>query len=310
MNFQQLEYVIALNHHRHFGKAAEACHVTQATLSGMIKKLEEEVGYQIFDRSHQPVKITESGVGFLAIANDILKRKNELYNLKDNEDHLTGVLRIGVIPTVATSLLPLVLSQITSEQPNLKLEIKEITTDEIQKELVSDAIDIGILATPLNNDILEEFILYYEAMMIYGVDGDSEYISTSNIDKNKVWLLEEGHCFRDQTIDVCNIKPRQMHDEQIVFRGSSFDTLLSMTDKFGGITLIPELYFHSLSEKRKTMTKHFRSPVPVREISIVAYRPFVKKKSIAYLSQVIKNTIEPLLAANQLKNQDMQIIGI
>lgn len=310
MNFQQLEYTIALNQHKHFGKAAEACHVTQATLSGMIKKLEEELGYKIFDRRHQPVKVTEQGMQFLDIANGILKQKAKLYDLDNDDLALSGTLRMGVIPTIASSLLPRILPIIRVVYPDLRLEISEITTEEIQHLLIEDVIDIGILATPLQNNLIEEYILYYEAMMVYGIDQDQEYITSDLINDTKIWLLEEGHCFRDQSIDICDIKPKNISDEKIVFKGSSFDTLLSMTDNFGGITLIPELYYQSLAAERKERTKHFITPIPVREISIVAYRPMVKMKSINALSQLIKEHIVPLLITKDMKNKDLKIIGL
>lgn len=311
MNFQQLEYVLAVHRHKHFGTAAENCHVTQATLSGMIKKLEEELQILLFDRSRKPIKTTDSGIRFIEIARTILQQKEQLYLLNKVSETLEGSLSIGIIPTIANSLLPILLPVLLEKNPKLKLTISEITTDEIKQQLTLDKIDIGILATPIDDNKFEEHILYYEPMMVYGVlDQQKEYVSSNDVKDNTIWLLEEGHCFRRQALTICEIKEKEIESSNLSFKGSSFETLLNLTDKFGGYTLIPELYYKSLAEDKKKITKHFQKPIPVREISIITYGHFAQNQTIAYISSLIQKLVSNQLYTQKLKNSELEIIGI
>jgi len=311
MNFQQLEYIIAVDQHHHFAKAADGCHVTQATLSAMIKKLEAELGVIIFDRSRQPIKTTDEGEKTIATAREILKLQGSLTQIKhSDEPTITGELRLGVIPTVANSLLPIILPPILKEYPDLHLQITEITTEEIKAQLLNDQIDGGILATPLDEESMEENILYYEAMMVYGVKkSDKKYIPTDAIKDHKIWLLEEGNCFRNQATIICDIREKSQGLDNLSFEGSSFDTLLNLTDKFGGYTLVPELYYNQLPEDKKRITRHFEKPLPVREISLVYHRPYAKKRTLNTLSERITELIAHRLITQRMKSSDLEIVG-
>ncbi|MFY0685783.1 MAG: LysR family transcriptional regulator [Cyclobacteriaceae bacterium] len=311
MNFQQLEYAIAVHRLKHFGKAADSCHITQATLSAMIIKLEQELNIELFDRSKKPIKTTDTGVRFVEIAERVLKEQAAFFKLDQAEEHIIGELKIGIIPTIANTLLPLILPMVMRDHPDLKLHIAEITTEEIKQQLMMDHIDLGILATPLDDELLEEHILYYEPMMIYGIDNvDKGYVTSKDVKNQRIWLLEEGHCFRNQAITICEVREKDMRENNLNFRGSSFDTLINLTDGFGGYTLLPELYAGTMSDLRKSKTKQFQKPVPVREVSIVTYRQLSKQNAVTYLSNLIKNQIPPLLSSHQFKNAEMEIIGI
>ena len=311
MNFQQLEYVIAVHKAKQFWQAAEDSNVTQATLSAMIRKLEDELGIELFDRSHKPVKTTQDGLTFIEIAKRLLKERDALYEIGRSEKQLKGRITIGIIPTIATSLLPLVLSTILEENPALHLEVIELTTEEIIKQLYVDKIDYGILATPIEEEDIEENIMYYEPMMVYGIeDKEKGFVTSEDVKEGQVWLLEEGHCFRNQAMTICEIKEKQINAQNLNFRGNSFETLLNLTDQFGGYTLLPELYFNSLYKDRAEKTKHFEKPVPVREVSLINYRKVGKKLEIEYFTELIKKKIEPLLSTRQLKNDDIDVIGI
>lgn len=312
MNFQQLEYVLAVHKHKHFAVAAENCHITQATLSAMIKKLEEELNVLLFDRSRQPVKTTDAGLQFMEIARQILQKRDQLYLLNNTSSELEGELSVGIIPTTANALLPLILPTILEENPKLKLKISEITTEDIKQQLLMDKIDLGILATPIHDPQYEEHLLYYESMMVYGIrDLKKEYVSSRDLKDRKVWLLEEGHCFREQSLTICEIKEKEQQSSNLNFMGGSFETLLNLTDKFGGYTLVPELYYQTtMSKAKQQRTKHFRAPIPVREISIVTYRQHAKNKTIAYLTKVIKDKVSNLLSTTSMPNKNMEIIGI
>lgn len=308
MNFQQLDYALAVNKEQHFGLAAESCNITQATLSAMIKKLEEELGYFLFDRSHKPVKTTEKGIRFMELARSIINQQAEMKLLSNQTETLEGKLTLGIIPTVANSLLPIILTTILKDNPKLELEISEITTEEIKKQLIADKIDLGILATPLKEPLLQEHVLYYEPMMVYGVkEKNKSYVSSEDIKGGNVWLLEEGHCFRSQALVICEIKEKEIGLNNLKFRGNSFETLLNLSDSFGGYTLLPELYFNTMDENKKSITKHFKKPIPVREISIVSYRPHTHTEAINYLTDLIQNAV--LLSSYKLKNNEMDVIG-
>ena len=252
MNFQQLEYVMAVHKHKHFGIAADSCHITQATLSAMIKKLEEELKILLFDRSRKPIQTTDMGLQFIETARTILQQKELLFSLNKQTEKLEGKLSIGIIPTVANSLLPIILPSILKENQKLQLTISEITTEEIKTQLIMDKIDIGILATPINDKQFDEHILYYEPMMIYGIlDKKKEYVNSKDIKNGNIWLLEEGHCFRNQALTVCEIKEKELSPSNLNFMGSSFETLLNLTDKFGGYTLVPELYYKNMPKQKQ-----------------------------------------------------------
>ncbi len=312
MNFQQLEYALAVQQYQHFGKAAESCNITQATLSAMIKKLEEELKIQLFDRSSQPILVTEKGTEVLLLANKIIHEKNNLLSLQHaSTTEIKGILRLGIIPTIASTLLPLILPTILKENPELELVISEIKTEDIVEQLKIGKIDLGILATPLEHVELEETILYYEPMMLYGIkDKSKKYVSGKDVKSSKVWLLEEGNCFRNQSITICNIQSKQLKESQLQFEGSSFDTLLRLSDQFGGYTLVPELYYNTLSKREKKRCKPFVKPIPVREISLVHSRPDAKKLSALLLSETIKDIVEGVISTTHQKSSDLSIIGI
>jgi LysR family hydrogen peroxide-inducible transcriptional activator len=311
MNFQQIKYVLAVDQHKHFGLAAESCHITQATLSAMIKKLEHELSLELFDRSKHPIKTTDQGEAFIGIAKKILYFENEIRAISQKNMPLAGDLSIGIIPTVANTLLPIILPAITSAFPELRLKITEITTEEILQHLLMDKLDLGILATPLDNDDFDETILYYEPMMIYGIaDQQKGYVSSEDVKDKRIWLLEEGHCFRNQVMTICEIREKEMHNSNLEFEGSSFDTLLNLTDTFGGYTMIPELYYKGLAKEKQARAKYFQPPVPVREISIVSYRPSVKANAVSYLKGLITELISNKVSTSKYQNHELDIIGI
>ncbi len=312
MNLQQLEYIVAVDQFKNFSKAAEYCYITQATLSTMIKKLEEELEIVIFDRKTNPIVTTDEGKIIVVQAIKVLQETYQLKELaKKKLDHFTGILKIGIIPTVANSLLPVVLLPILEKFPDLHIEMFEITTNNIIKQLKEGTIDVGIMATPMEIDDYEEEILYYETLMVYGkFDEDTHFVIPDEIKNHRIWLLEEGNCLRNQFINLCALKKSQNIPSNLKFDSNSFETLLNMVDQLGGLTLIPELYFQSLTEERKKKVRNFSAPVPVREISFVYYRPFAKRKVIEALAKEIRDLIQPVLMAKEFKNSELEIVKI
>ncbi len=309
MNLQQIEYIVALDKFKSFSKAAEACFITQATLSTMVKKLEEEFDMVIFDRKTNPIITTDCGKEIIEEAKRILIHINNLKNLPSKlKGKIEGELKIGIIPTIASNLLHRIIPNLLNKYPNLRLKINEITTSNIIAQLKTGGIDVGIVSTPLQKNEFEEKILYYEKLMVYGKikNNQKEYLSPKDIAYEKIWLLEEGNCLSDQIMNVCSLSAKKVNTN-FDFKPNSFDSLLNMVDITNGLTLIPELYVLDLSKEKKGKVANFKTPYPVREVSLIYNRPYAKLRLINALGKEIKQTILPILHTSKLKNKEMII---
>jgi LysR family hydrogen peroxide-inducible transcriptional activator len=300
MNLQQLEYIVAVDTHRHFANAADACFVTQATLSMMIKKLEQELGIVIFDRSKQPVVPTEAGKLFIEQARVVLRETELLKQVSSNmKTGLQGELKIGIIPTLAPYLLPLFLPGFLKKHTSIKLKIQEQTTDQLLQMLAADKIDVGIMATPLSDKNFKETPLFYEEFKVFVASHDKQlkkkYLLPEDIDVNKLWLLEEGHCLRSQALNLCELQKQQARAHNLDYETGSIESLLKITEINEGITIVPELATLNFDEALHEKLRHFKPPVPVREISLVTYRHFVKKKLLELLQKEITESVKPHL---------------
>lgn len=309
MNFQQLEYIVAVDTYRHFAKAAEHSFVTQATLSMMIQKLEAELGILIFDRSRQPVTPTLTGKKIIEQARRILMESvklKELVNMEKGE--VTGELKVGIIPTLAPYLLPLFLKKFSDDYPLVKLNISEHTTATIIRKLKDGRLDAGILATPLSDNSIKETPLFFEKFYLYVNKNekgfDKQYVLPANIDINRLWLLEEGHCMRSQILNFCELKKALAGEEKIHYEAGSIETLKNLVDKNFGITIIPELATKNLTPSGKKRLRYFKAPAPVREISIVTHREYVK----LMLIDVLKITILASVPENMKSQKDVTVI--
>lgn len=304
MNLQQLEYILAVDQYRHFGQAAKHCHVTQPTLSTMINKLENELDVRIFDRCRHPVVPTQEGIEILSQARRVLDEANRIKQIvMDFKGEIRGELKLGVIPTVAPFLLPLFLNDFLQKYPNLKLSISEYTTEHIVEKLQYGELDAGILATPLHLESIREVSVYNEEFLVYaGVKEDlirKKYVIPKDIDLNRLWLLEEGHCLRSQIINLCELKKRGNYLTNLHYEVGSIDTLKRLVDSNKGITILPELAVIDFPEESKKFLHYFKPPVPVREISIVTYRHFVKERLIELLKTEISQKIKPLVGRSK-----------
>lgn len=297
MNLQQLEYIIAVDNFRHFQKAADKCCVTQATLSMMIRKLEEELGIKIFDRSKQPVKPTDIGNRLISQARKIIAESAKMKEIVTEEkQEVKGNLRIAVIPTLAPYLLPLFLKKFSLKYPAVNLTIAEYTTETIIRMLKNEQLDAGLLATPLNDPSVKEQPLFYEKYFLY-VNKDEkgykkQYVLPDDIDINRLWLLEEGHCMRNQILNLCELKKKSEADEKLHYEAGSIETLKNLVEKDLGITVIPELATLNLSSSQKKLIRFFKPPAPVREISLVTHREYIKHKLIDALKETILSVID------------------
>jgi LysR family hydrogen peroxide-inducible transcriptional activator len=290
MTLIQLEYIVALDTHRHFVLASERCFVTQPTLSMQIQKLEDELGVKIFDRTKQPVIPTEIGKSIIAQARVILREANVIKDLIDDQkDSMTGELRIGVIPTLAPYLLPPLFQRIREKYPQLDLVIKETITEEVIHELKNNRLDCGIVVTPLKDASIKEDVLFYEELFIYvsrkNALYDKKYVLANEIDPNQLWLLEEGHCFRSQVLNLCEL--RKYSDLHFKYETGNIETLKRMVENSDGITILPELAVMEFGKSQMKFVKKLKEPSPAREVSIVTHRDHIKTKLIKTLKEEI-----------------------
>ncbi len=311
MNLQQLDYIIAVDTFRHFAKAAEKSFVTQATLSMMIQKLETELGVKIFDRSRQPVTPTEIGKKIIEQARRIVSEAGqikEIINLEKGD--VAGELKVGIIPTLAPYLLPLFLKEFSDTYPQVKLNISEHTTTTIIQKLKSGLLDAGILATPLNDNSIKEQSIFFEKYFLYVNNKekgfDKQYVLPSNIDISRLWILEEGHCMRSQILNLCELKKAHSDEEKIHYEAGSIETLKNIVEKNFGITIIPELATFNLTNSQKKRLRYFKPPTPVREISIITHREFIKMRLIEALKEMILSVIPETMKSTK----DIKVVEI
>ena len=304
MTITQLEYIIALDNFRHFATAANACFITQPTLSMQIQKLEDELGIKLFDRSKQPVIPTEMGEEVLQQARVVMHEVKIMHELiKEKQGVFMGELRIGIIPTLAPYLLPLFLQSFLSKYPHIKLKIKEMTTDIIVENLKTGKIDAGLLVTPLLDNTIKEQPLFYEELVAYVSKSSAaykkNYVLAEDFDLKELWLLEEGHCFRSQIVNLCELKKQNKENSRFEYEAGSVETLRKMVEMNNGITILPEMATFDFNEKQLSMVKHFQNPVPVREISLVTHRDYVKKKLVDVLKAEILLAMPPKIMMNK-----------
>ena len=301
----QLEYIVAVDTYRHFGRAAESCFVTQPTLSMQIKKLEEDLEVIIFDRSKQPLIPTDVGQRLIDQAKIVLSESQELKNIiKDHKNEVSGLLRIGIIPTLAPYLLPLFIGRYKRSWPNIIIKVEELTTAHIVDLLQKDLLDVGILVTPLKEVKIIEKPVFYEEMLIYANENHplhlQEEISVKDIATPDIWLLSDGHCFRDQVVNLCSYMTGAGGSLPFQFEAGSLETLMNIVDKEGGITLIPELAKYTMPEERKKNLLSFTQMKPLREVSLVYSRHFAKHKLINLLWREVKDSLPAgLLSADR-----------
>ena len=307
MTITQLEYIIALDTYRHFATAADKCFVTQPTLSMQVQKLEDELGSKLFDRSKQPVIPTEIGEEIIQQARIILHEVKMMHQLiTDKQGILKGELRIGIIPTLAPYLLPLFLQSFLAKYPDINIKVKEMTTDIIIDNLKAGKIDAGLLVTPLQDSSIKEYHLFYEELIAYVSRKNAAYKKTyvlaDDIDLKELWLLEEGHCFRSQIINLCELKKLSKHQSHFEYEAGSVETLRKMVEMNNGVTILPEMATLDFTVKQLNMVRHFKAPVPVREVSLVTHRDYIKKKLVDVLKEEIIAAIPSKILLNKNKN--------
>lgn len=284
MTIQQLEYIVALDTHRSFVRAAESCHVTQPTLTMQVKKLEDEWSMLLFDRTKKPIEPTPFGTSVVKKARQVLREFHQLEEIiKSDKETMEGEFRIGVIPTLAPYVMPRFLKLFTEQHPEVRLVVEELQTLEIIERLKGDQLDIGLLVTPLEESEIREIPLFNESFMIYASDVHPLYgqksIDPEKLPDEDLWILNQGHCFRSQVLNICRPKNEQIDHQGFMYESGSIETLKQLVDQNGGFTLIPELSARSGFESAHVIP--FNDPQPVREVSFVTHQGFTKEHLLA-----------------------------
>lgn len=305
MTIQQLEYILAVEKFRHFGHAAEACFVTQPTLSAQVSKLERELEVIIFDRSKMPVIPTEIGELIIMQAKKVVSESKGIYELVSQmKGDVSGLIKIGIIPTLAPYLLPLFIQDFIRKYPNVQLQVQDMVTEDIIKKLKNDELDLGIVVTPLDEPGIMEQPLFYEKFFAYLSTGNGllkkSKVSVNEIIREELWVLQQGHCFRDQVLNLCDQAKFQRMNFH--YESGSLEGLKNMVNRYRGVTLLPELAAQGLNGEERSRIREFDGQAPVREVSLVLTRRFLKKKLVALLyDEIIASIPEEMLANKQGK---------
>lgn len=302
MNLQQLEYIVALDTHRHFVNAAKACGVSQPTLSTLVTRLEEELDTAIFDRSAHPIRPTAVGEKIIEQAKAVLLKLAQIKELSLNErEQKSGKIRLGVIPTVAPYIIPPLFNELQQYKEQIDLHVSEQQTHIIVDQIRKGELDMAILATPLNNDDILEIPLYYEKFIAYvspkeEIHAQSE-IQSSLMPTEHLWVLKEGHCMRNQIFNFCESKSEYAQ----IYEAGSINTLIGIVDANGGYTVIPELHIPLLSQQQQTHLRPLSEPTPVREISLILRTDYVRQGLVNTIVDAVKAVIPEDMIDARLK---------
>lgn len=300
MTLIQLKYAVTLDKVRNFAMAAQELLIAQPTLSLQIQKLEKYLGIILFDRTKNPISTTVEGAEFLKQAKIVLQEAEKLeFMYSQKGDTVSGELRVGIIPTVSSSLLVKIIPVMFKKYPELKLKLYEIPTNQIVQKLESNELDVGILATPLNNKKIKEEHLYYEPFFAYippGMKIAGESITIDEIQEHDVIVLGEEHCFRGQTLKVCKSSTLGR------IEAGNFETIKKLVDNNLGITLLPE--FEDVKDESRKLK--IKNPTPAREISVVTSFSFYKTK----LLRSLKNEILNLIPRSYHSKNGYMVIGV
>ncbi len=307
MTLQQLEYVMAVYRQKHFAKAAEACGVTQPTLSSMVQKLEEELGMKIFDRKKQPAVPTPEGKLVIEQAWRVLVRARKLKEaVEEEKKSLEGTFNIGILPTIAPYLIPRFFPQLMNKYPKMDVRITEMKTADIKKALIHGDIDAGILAKMEDMDLFDSHHLFYERYFVYASKESALYrtevVKTANLNEEYLWLLDEGHCFRDQLVKYCQLKAGMK--SQKAYSLGSIETFMRMVESEKGVTFIPELAVAQLGEAQKGLVRPFTIPVPTRNVVMLTAKNFIRKTLLQLLIEKIQQAVPAeMLTLNRTRQE-------
>lgn len=311
MTIVQLEYIVAVDTYRSFVLAAEKCFVTQPTLSMQVQKLEDTLGVKLFDRSRQPVTPTEIGIEVIAQARILLGESEKIKEIiSDRQREMAGELRVAIIPTVSPYILPKILHGFVEKYPGVKLIVWEQTTEQIIQQLKFGTIDCGIMSTPLHESNLTEIPVFYENFVAYVSKSSKLFkkknINPDDIDMEEIWILNEGHCMREQVLNICQRRRSTKGYQHFEYNTGSVETLKRMVDQNNGATILPELALTDLTEKQLDKVRYFKTPEPAREVSIVVQNNFLKRRMI----EALKDEIQELVPKRMRSKKKKEVIDI
>jgi len=294
LTLKQLRYFEALARHGHFGRAADACAISQPALSMQIKELEETLGTVLFERGARKVRLTNFGEEFALRVRDIVRSVDELGDLaRTAQDRLVGRLRIGVIPTIAPYLLPAIIRELSQTYIGLDIHVRETLTPKLIQELAEGRIDTAIVALPVSEASFTEVPLFDENFMLVRPREDAGKPVPNNeaLREMRLLLLEEGHCFRDQALSFCKIQsatPKEGLD------ASSLSTLVQMVSAGIGVTLIPEIAVPVETRSASVSVARFESPQPSRTIGMIWRKQSLLASQLLQISDVVRRSVETL----------------
>ncbi len=306
MTLTQLSYIVAVDKYRHFATAAEKSYVTQPTLSMQIHKLEDELGVTIFDRSKSPVVPTDIGGKIIAQARIILKESKQLRDIANfKETELRGTFKVGIIPTIAPYLVPMFLRSFMKQYPLVELVFEELLTSELLEKIGDDQLDAGIIATPPEQSYIYTEDLFVEPFVAYLSHThpllDKVQLTVDDLDRTNIWLLNEGHCFRDQAVKLCKEKEKK-NQAAIEFKSGNLETLKKLVEQNFGMTLLPWLAVLEFDGScTSAIIKHFEDPIPSRKVRLVYGRKHLKQNIIAAFRETICSAVPESLKATDKK---------
>ena len=305
MTITQLIYVLAVAEHQNFTLAAEKTFVTQPTLSMQIQKLEDELGVQIFDRSIKPIQLTAIGHVIVKQAKRIVDESDRIKDIIDQEKgFIGGDFKLGIIPTVTPTLLPMFLKTLLKKHDKINLIIEEATTEEIISKLRNGYLDAAIVATPLQEKDIRERVLYYEPFVGFIPhkfrEGLGEEITPEILDLKNVLLLQDGHCFRDGILNICQ-NTKELDHKHFKIESGSFETLIQLSKEGLGYTLLPYLHTLQLNTEDKKQLMQFTDPKPAREISLIYTDNDLKLQIINAIYDVILSIVRGAIAFQDVK---------
>jgi LysR family hydrogen peroxide-inducible transcriptional activator len=308
MTITQLQYVLAVAEYKNFTLAAEKSFVTQPTLSMQVQKLEDELDVLIFDRSKKPITVTEVGKKIVAQAKNIVNEANRIKDIVDQEKgFIGGDFILGIIPTIMPTLLPMFLKTFITKYPKVNLIIREQNTESLIKNLQDGHLDAAIAATPLEVDFLVERPLYYEPFVGYVPKGHrlevKKYLTPEDLEIEDILLLQDGHCFREGVLNLCQA-PKKASEIHFKLQSGSFETLVNLANEGLGMTLLPFLNTLELDQRKKDNLKHFKEPSPAREVSIIYHKNELK----VHITEALRDTIAAVVRG-AIAFQDVKIIS-
>ncbi len=307
MTLQQLRYIIAIDQYRHFGKAADACGLTQSTLSLMVKKLEEELDVLIFDRDSHPVSPTEIGRRIIDQAKVAVYNTEQIAQITRSEkEALAGPLRLALISTVASVVIPGLFKHIGQSCPSISLQIEEMLTDTIKDKLRKAEVDMGILTGPVNDADLLEVPLYHESFLAYVSPENPAYaqesIKSESLRGNGFWIIRGGI----RHIDPSDIKEGRFTYEQF-FEGGRVGTLIQVVNDNGGITIIPQTHTKLIMYSQQTSLRPIVSPVPTRTVSLVIRKDYIHEAKLNAVADAVRHIIPADLLESQIRNGKVRL---